>query len=69
MTKTTAVTVRLDVGGIAMLDDIVALMETKAAGLGIKPTRSDAIRYCLTQWAFDHHETVERMLAVARDKH
>jgi hypothetical protein len=55
-------TVRLDEDLMAGLDEVLAYMKTIAPH-GMKPTRSDAIRFCITGWLADHRQALREASA------
>ena len=61
MTETSTITVRLDEALLASLDQLVEYMRKSTEMVGMKPTRSDAVRLCITGYLFDHGDAMRRM--------
>lgn len=66
--KSAAITVRADESLLASLDELVEYMLLRNRDIGLKPTRSDAVRLCITGYLIDHGDTFRALLEKERAK-
>lgn len=62
----TAITVEVDEGMLAAIDDLVEYMGSKSLEFGVASDRSDAILLCVTGYLVEHDAGLQTLMAEAR---